>query len=69
MTHQLRAQTSIASERQTSWRREASADRRAAATGSDPISMAAGAGFRLAFVGRMSIADLRRRIAGASAQA
>ena len=68
MTHQLRAQTSIANERQDGWRRETEADRRFATTQSRP-SDATGPGFRLAIVGRLSIADIRRKIAGASAEA
>jgi hypothetical protein len=68
MTHQLRAQTSIATERQGGWRREAAADRIAHAKAAEtPIT--AGTGFHLAFVGRLSISELRRRIAGVAAEA
>ena len=67
MTHQLQAQTSIATERQDDWRRQAAADRRAAER--MPRRVTTGPGFRIAVVGRLSISDLRRRIAGLAAEA
>jgi hypothetical protein len=66
MTHQLRAQMSIADERQNGWRRESADDRRRS---SERAATVAGPGRRLTIVTGLSIADIRRRIAGAFAEA
>jgi hypothetical protein len=66
MTHQLRAQISIATERQDSWRRESVDDRRRSP---ERAATATGPGPRLTAVTHLSIADIRRRISGAFAEA